>query len=80
MNTSEFMGDSELVHFGCCCVLIQYNKGKSERSRKIKGFYELSLFFFHLLARCVAEMVMAGCNGMKLLYTAFRKRGYKNEV
>lgn len=46
---------------------------------------ETALFFQYVnycydLAICVAEVVMAGCNGMKLLYTAFRNRGFKNEV
>ncbi|EFD01020.1 hypothetical protein CE91St54_19180 [Hungatella hathewayi] len=36
-------------------MLIQYNKGKSERPRKIKGFSDLSLFFFHLFQQKSAQ-------------------------
>ncbi len=49
------------------------------RGRKPPSFFQYVNYCYDL-AICVAEVVMAGCNGMKLLYTAFRNRGFKNEV
>lgn len=46
--SNQYWIRAEVDQRRCMGVPIQYNKDKSENPRKIKGFRDLSLFFFRL--------------------------------